>query len=442
MKLDLTIKQTATVTPQMITSMAVLQLGIQELADYIETLSNENPLVELDWPEQAASTAQFTEKLRWLRQNDWQNKSYYSGEQDPHNAERSNYAGETLTEHLKEQLFTAKAEPHILRLTVYLTELLDERGFLDESPETLSEHTKRPIEDIKEALELLQSLEPAGVGASDAQECLILQLRRMDLPDDTAERIVRDYLKHMAARQYDRIASLMKISKAAVKAACETILSLSPYPSAGFAAREPTVYTPPDLYIEQGEDGLTVMSNDDSLPKIRVNDYYLKLLEQTDDPSVKSYLSERMKQMESAVRNIDNRRSTLLRCAETVLEWQKDFFLGGQLRPMTLSDIAQEMDVHESTVSRAVKDKYIQCGRGLIAMHSLFTRNIGDNASLCGENARELLRKIIDSEDPKHPLSDEKIVSLLAAEGAEVSRRTVAKYRSELGIPAAFARKA
>lgn len=442
MKLDLTIKQTTSVTPQMITSMAVLQLGIQELADYIETLSNENPLVELDWPEQAASPAQFTEKLRWLRQNDWQNKSYYSGEQDSHAMERASHAGETLTDFLKEQLFTAKAEPHILRLTVYLTELLDERGFLDDSPEQLAQYTGRSEEDIREAIELLQSLEPAGVGAADAQECLILQLRRMALPDDTAERIVQNYLKQMAARQYDRIASLLKVSKAQVKTACDMILSLSPYPSAGFAAREPTVYTPPDLYIEQGEDGLTVRSNDDSLPKIHVNDYYLKLLERTDDPAVKAYLSERLKQMESAVRNIDNRKSTLLRCAETVLRWQEDFFLGGQLRPMTLSDVAQEMDVHESTVSRAVKDKYIQCSRGLLAMHSLFTRSIGSNASLCGENAKELLQRIIASEDPKHPLSDEKIVSRMSAEGAEVSRRTVAKYRSELGIPAAFARKA
>lgn len=441
MSLNLTMKQTMTVTPRMITAMAVLQLGVQELTEYMQTLSNENPFVELAWPERASAGEQFAEKLRWLRQNDRQNRSYYIGEQERRGGEGGYRSGQTIAEFIKEQLLTVQASPQILRLAAFLADMLDGRGFLRDTPAQLAALAGVPEPQMEEAIRLLRSLEPTGVGAADAQECLLLQLERMELEDDTAWHIIQSCMKQLAAHQYDRMAELLHVTRESVEAACAVILTLNPNPAAGFAVPEPTVSTPPDVYVERDGDGWAVRPNDEPLPKLHVNGYYLRLLEQTEDPAVKAYLRERLRQMKTAVQNIDNRKSTLIRCAQSMVRWQAAFFDGGQLRPMTLADMAQELDVHESTVSRAVKDKYLQCDRGLLAFQSLFTRNIGGNASLCCDNAKELLKRIVADEDRARPLSDEKIVRRMAAEGAVVSRRTVAKYRSELGIPAAFARK-
>ena len=458
MELSMSMKQTQTLLPQMMQSMEILQMGSQELLEYIQDQVQENPVLEMEEKYgKGDDTAVLQRKLEWLESTDAQNRYYH--QQDTEDDEKdpiSNYGTvdereENLYLYVLSQLEVMDLEPELLPVGRFLVESLNQNGWLDESVEDLAEELGKPVEEVEKALAAVQSLEPAGVGARNLSECLVLQLQRRHEDSELAIRIARDYLDPLSKSRYGLIAKSLGVCQEEVRTACDLIRTLNPRPGGGFAARENLVYINPDLFVVNFPDHFELLTNDYFFPDLNISGYYCRMLKSTEDNEVKDYLMGKVRQAKWVVHSIEQRRSTLLRCAECILELQEEFFRRGpgHLKPMCLADIAQKVGVHESTVSRTVRDKYLQCASGVYPLSYFFSRSLGAPAARPGteENAsspdfaKALLKKLIGGEDKHKPLSDQKLCERMAREGCELSRRTVAKYRDELGIPSTTGRK-
>ena len=458
MELSMSMKQTQTLSPQMMQSMEILQMGSQELLEYIQDQVQENPVLEMEEKYgKGDDTAVLQRKLEWLESTDAQNRYYH--QQDTEDDEKdpiSNYGTvdereENLYLYVLSQLEVMDLEPELLPVGRFLVESLNQNGWLDESVEDLAEALGKPVEEVEKALAAVQSLEPAGVGARNLSECLVLQLQRRHEDSELAIRIARDYLDPLSKSRYGLIAKSLGVCQEEVRTACDLIRTLNPRPGGGFAARENLVYINPDLFVVNFPDHFELLTNDYFFPDLNISGYYCRMLKSTEDNEVKDYLMGKVRQAKWVVHSIEQRRSTLLRCAECILELQEEFFRRGpgHLKPMCLADIAQKVGVHESTVSRTVRDKYLQCASGVYPLSYFFSRSLGAPAARPGteENAsspdfaKALLKKLICGEDKRKPLSDQKLCERMAREGCELSRRTVAKYRDELGIPSTTGRK-
>lgn len=430
-------------------SVELLRLSTLELEAYIRELAQENPLVELEESvsaPQAEGRDDLLGRLRWLEDNDRQNWFYqqFSDEElDP--LARIGTAGgleETLVSFLSRQLDRRKPAEETARLVRYLIYCLDDDGYLRTSLEELARHGAIPLPKLEEALELLKTLEPAGVGAAELSECLALQLERIG-ETGPALTIVRNHLEALARRHDRAIAAKLEIPLAQVEEARQVIRELDPRPGSVFQRTEQVFYIQPDLVVEEQDGRLLVKSARGERPSFRVNHYYQKLLEQTEDKEVREYLTDKLRQAENVLWAAEQRGSTLLRCAQVIVERQSSFFRSGPeaLRPLRMGEVAQELGLHESTVSRAVREKYLQCPQGLYPLSWFFSRSAGAGEGLSGTAARKLLLRLIDGENKGRPLSDQQLSEEMAREGCPISRRTVAKYREELGIPSASGRK-
>ena len=441
--LSVSIKQSLSISPQLIQNLEILQMGSQQLLEYIQQLAEENPTIDLNeaYSEQN-ELDQFRLKLMWLRQMDVQNKVYYNNDNDytdPFSTVSSE--DETLSDYLMTQLGEADIPNRLKRAAEFVAMSLNESGWLTESAESLASGSGFSEDEIAGAVNIIQSLDPPGVGAVDLRSCLILQLERLDFDTVLAQRIVNGHLQDMANKSEEKLASMLGTSVEYTEHACQLIRSLNPRPSSGFASKHSTVYITPDIIVVSFPDHFEILTNDYYFPTVKINTYYMDMFSKTDSDDVKKYLNDKLRQAKSAISGIDQRKTMLLRCAEQIVAYQQEFFRGGNLRPMTMSDLAAALDVHESTVSRAVKDKFLQCSRGVYPLSRFFSRALGEDGSVSAAMAKELIRKMVDDEDEKAPLSDNKISENLSRKGVDISRRTVAKYRSELGIAAAAVRR-
>ena len=453
MELGLNLKQTQTLSPQMMQAMEILQMGSQELLEYIQETLQENPVLESEerrQPEESPEDALLRRKLEWLESTDVQNRWYHQEDaQDLSDltvgAVGADPGEESLYYYLRSQIqFETLPKPLAAAVRCVL-ESLSGNGYLDDPIADLATHAGVDEKTMERAVELVQALEPAGVGARNLSECLCLQLTRRGetgLPLTIADR----YLEAMSKDHYNLIARETGASREDIQAACKVIRSLNPRPGAGFAPREALGYITPDLVVVSFEDHFEILSNDYYFPSLKVSSYYHQLMRSTDESQVKDYLTNKVRQAKWVVSSVEQRRSTLMACANCIVERQESFFRRGpgHLRPMTLADVAQALDVHESTVSRAVKDKYLQCAHGVFPLGYFFSRALpagsgGDSVS--AEQAKSAIKKLIAAEDKKKPLSDQKLCQLLTEQGIEISRRTVAKYRDELGISSTSGRK-
>ncbi|MBM6926813.1 RNA polymerase factor sigma-54 [Pseudoflavonifractor phocaeensis] len=453
MELNLSQKQTQTLSPQMMQSMEILQMGSQELLEYIEEAVQENPVLE---PEErydrANESDQLRRKLEWLESTDPQNRYYHQQDTEEQDDRLSNYGTmedqeSSLYYYVLSQLKVLELPPEVVEAGAFLVESLNANGWLDEPLEDLAVGYGCPLALMEEALKVVQSLEPAGVGARDLSECLRLQLIRRTPVNQLAVRIVESQLDALSKSRYGLIARALKAAPEEVRAACELIRTLNPRPGTGFAAREHLTYINPDIIVVSFPDHFELLTNDYYFPHLGISGYYTRLLKESDDQQVKEYLTGKVRQAKWMVHAIEQRRSTLMSCASCILDLQEAFFRQGpgHLVPMSLADVAGHIGVHESTVSRAVKDKYIQCSMGVYPLSYFFSRGLG--ASAGGEEtaspdaAKALLKKLIAGEDKRKPLSDQKLCELMSAQGCVLSRRTVAKYRDELHIPSTTGRK-
>jgi len=453
MELNLHIKQSQTLSPQMLQSIKILQMGTQELSEYIEKTVQENPTLEvLMPPEPEQGFSAMRKKLEWLDGADRQEKysrakPFERNGELPSDYKTEGIFEETLYDYLFAQLQGLELTPEQTAAVHCIVESLNPAGLLDESLDVLAKAFHTNVRSLREALQIVQQLEPAGVGARSLIESLLLQLQRLDEDTVLAERIVSDHLPLLAKNWYSQMARLLSVSGEEVRKACEQIRSLNPKPGSGFAVREQPHYIVPDLLVEVFPDRMELTSNDRYLPSLQISSYYKSLMAETQDDEVKEYLSGKLQQAQWVMKSIEQRRSTLLRCVECILNWQEPFFRSGteRLRPMKLSDIASRLEIHESTVSRAIKGKYLQCPWGVYPLSHFFMRSLGsaseEQAVITAESVKALLKEMISGEDKRKPFSDQKLCDWLVGKGCPISRRTVAKYRDELGIPPAGGRK-
>lgn len=437
---------------QQIQSLELLQMSAQELEEYLQELTQENPVVELETGRQEGDDAREDElfdRLSWLEDNDQQNRYYQhvdKEELDPlARAGTSGGLEETLFRFLSRQLYQKDLDEDDAQGVRYLAACLDGDGYLRTPLEELARNLGRPKRDLERWLTILRSLEPAGVGAETLSQCLELQLCRIHETGPALE-IVRHHLEALARKQYRAIAARLNISVEEAVRAEQLIRELEPRPGAPFEQPEQVQYILPDVFVEEADGALTVRLRGRERPPFQISGYYRNLLRETEDGEVREYLGEKMRQADGVLRALEQRGETLLRCARAIVERQEAFFREGPqgLVPLRLADVAQALELHESTVSRAVREKYLQCSRGVYPLNYFFSRRAavqGEGGTVGGRGARALLRRLVDQEDKEHPLSDQKLCLAMEELGCPVSRRTVAKYREELGIPGAAGRK-
>ena len=294
----------------------------------------------------------------------------------------------------------------------------------------------------QQALETLQSLDPAGVGARSLSECLLLQLARQDAPSPLDMEIVRRFLPDLGKKHYSLIARELHTTPEEVRAAEKRISALDPCPGRSFQPAEPTLYVRPDLFIAELDGKLQVILNDYYLPRVSISQYYVRLLKESDEPETRAYLQQKMQQAKWLLNSLERRGSTLRQCAEAILETQRAFFAGQttELVPMTMVTLAERLHLHPSTVSRATREKYLQCRQGTYPLRYFFSRALGEQGP-SQQTVKLRLLELIRQEDHSRPLSDQKLAELLAEQGIRIARRTVAKYRTELRLGSAAARK-
>lgn len=442
-------EQTQELSQRQLYSEELLRLSTLELESYIRELAQENPLVELEEISSASQPEGEDDRLgrlRWLEDNDRQNWFYqqFSDEELDPLARIGTGGGleETLVSFLSRQLDRLKLEEGRERLVRYLIYCLDDDGYLRTPLEELASHGAISLSRLEEARTVLQSLEPAGVGASELSQCLSLQLERIGETGPVLV-IVREYLEALAEGRDRAIAAGLNITPAQVDEARQTIRELDPRPGSVFHRTEQIFYTQPDLAVEEREGRLTVRPIRGNRPPFRMSRYYQKLLGQTEDREAREYLAEKLRQAENVLWAAEQRRSTILRCAQAVVDRQSGFFRHGPkaLRPLEMGEMARELGLDESTVNRAVREKYLQCARGVYPLSWFFSRSAGAGEGLSDTAAHKLLLRLIDGENKAMPLSDQQLSEGMAREGCPISRQTVTKYREELGIPGASGRK-
>lgn len=433
------LRQELKLTPRLMQSMEVLQMTSQELLEYLCRQAEENPLLDQsDPPEQA------WEELR--RQAGWidggvRDRATFAHEETSPEAGREDSALESLAAFLRDQIHRLRLPKPLTALCEYLAELVDEDGYLAQEDLDGLSAMKIPQALVDQALDTLQSLDPPGVGARSLSECLLLQLSRRPEASPAAMDIAARFLPELGRKHYAAIAQKLGTTVEAVRAAEAVISSLEPHPGRAFQSEEPPAYVRPDVFVAELEGEWKVLLNEYYLPRVSVNDYYLRLLKSSDEKETRDYLRQKLRQARWLLDSLERRGSTLRRCAEAVLEAQRPFFAGetGTLAPMTLSSLAESLALHPSTVSRAVRGKYLQCRRGTYPLRYFFSLPVSGGVSR--QAAKQSLLTLIREENRDRPYSDQDLCRLLAGRGIFVARRTVTKYRLELGLGSSAARR-
>ncbi len=437
------LRQEVRLLPQLLQSIEILQMNSQELLEHLERLTEENPVLEQD---DASNLYSSYEELR--RQASWLDGGVRGAtlrhDEEEFYPERGALDRETesLAGFLCDQLERKRLSKPLLALSKYIAELLDEDGRLDGEDLDGLRKLKIPEALISQALEMVQSLEPAGVGARSLSECLVLQLRRKGTSSGAALEIAERFLPELGRKHYGPIFRELGISPDELRRAEREIAALEPHPGRAFAPEERTVYVRPDMFIVELDGELKVVLNDFYLPKLSISTYYTRLLKDSDEKETKDYLREKLQQARWVLNSLDRRGSTLRRCAEAVLDAQRPFFTGktSELLPMSLSTLSDGMELHPSTISRAVRDKYLQCRQGTYPLRYFFSRAVGIQGP-SRQAVKQKLLLLVKDENPQRPLSDQRLCELLAENGVQVARRTIAKYRMELGIGSSSTRK-
>ena len=425
MELGLDLKQSQTLSAQQLQSMEILRMSAQELLEHIEQVSQENPVIEMG----SFDTSHIRSSEAHI---------------DPASLVAASPEGDTLYAHVIDQLQRKKLNLQVFSAAKLIASYLDDKGQITESDSELSAQLKIPARPVREALDVIWSLEPAGVGARNIGHCIALQLMRFDEDTEIACQVANKYLDRVAKGQSAYIKREIKCTDNQFKDAIRQIRKTNPRPCAGFAAHERTRTVLPEIIVSRQEDGsLTVQVGESCIPPLSLNDEYNEIYKGSDDSELKNYLSSKLREARWLIGSIERRGATLRSIAAGLVEKQREFFEGSTKTQaaLTMTELAEELGVHISTVSRAVAGKYLRCDAGTFPLAHFFSRALGQSGDLSVRSARELVVGIIDSEDKNIPMSDMEISKTIQESGCNISRRTVAKYRLELGIPPASARK-
>lgn len=422
--------QKLAMTQQLQQSIQVLQYSVDELVDFVSGEALENPLIEVVEPNYTVNYAK--------------PKSSAGNELDYLSQIPDNNI--SLFEHLIDQIHLNYRDTYLRKIVLYLVEFIDLNGYLTISLEAACEELgATPIQAL-DALTLIQQLDPAGVGARNLQECLMLQTERDSAAPDVAYLILEEHFDQLVNRKWPDIAKTLGIEVREVQEVFDYIQSLTPTPGASFGNTD-GLYLIPDLTLKIKGDQLILRSNRRGMPEVKFQQNYFDQMKESEDPEVEKYLDKKKQDFDALQKMIQQRGDTILRVGEAIIQHQHEFFFDENrpIKPLILKDIAEELGIHESTVSRAINGKYMETEFGTFELKRFFSQKTtvqtSDGEAVSNDSVKQKLQELVENENKQKPLSDQKLVELLKAEGIDISRRTVAKYRDALKIPSSSKRK-
>ncbi|MDD3225670.1 MAG: RNA polymerase factor sigma-54 [Clostridium sp.] len=445
--LKLTQQQKLVMTQQMQLSVKLLQMSNLELTEYIQKEIQENPTIEADFSNVEMSGND--DKIDYKKLSDYLESNNYKGETSYKEERVSpfNFIAEkkSLKDFLKEEIWELNENDYMKTVCKYIVECINEKGYFDDKIEDVSNVLKVDKIKAQRALEIVQSLDPCGIGARNLQECLMIQAHRKDILDENLKIIIENYLESIGLNKYNNIAKKLNISVKKAQEYGDIIKSLEPIPSRGFYTGEETNYIVPDAYIEVIGNEIYIIMNDSITPKLSINSIYNSILSESEDKDAKEYVKKKIGSAEFLIKSINMRRTTMYKVIQKIVDIQREYFVKGDtyLKAMSLKDVAEGIEMHESTVSRSIKDKYIYTKNGVIKIKSLFTTAaVGSKKEdLSVNSVKNEIKEIIEKEDNTKPVSDQALSELLKEKGFKISRRTVTKYREQMGIKPSTMRK-
>jgi RNA polymerase sigma-54 factor len=466
-KLHTQLLQKLILTPALQQAIKLLPMSTLELSDVLNQEMVENPLLEEvpteEPPEADAAISEKTEPERPTSTNntwDDQDYEYFFGDylddryrppapqdfKELPPIENTLSSASSLSDHLVWQLSIQTDDVQLREIGSAIIGNLDDDGYLVASFDELAAMGQWPVADVRRALRLVQSFDPIGVAARDLQECLLLQLWHLGLQGTATEKIVSEHLPLLQKHQVPELARRLGLAIEDVKAHIEIIRRLDPKPGSRYNPTS-SQYVIPDVHVVKVEDQYVAVLNEDGLPHMRINPVYRRLLDKNGDQTdeTRAYVRDKFRSALWLIKSVDQRQKTIQKVATSIINFQRDFLDHGieHLRPLVLRDIANDIGMHESTVSRVVTNKYMHTPQGVFEMkyffHSGISSTYGERVS--SVTVKERIRTMIENEDPHKPLSDARIVSILQRDGLVLARRTIAKYREELRMPTSNQRK-
>ena len=496
MKPSLVLKmgQQLTMTPQLQQAIRLLQLSTLDLQQEIQEALESNPMLErqeegedFDNADPMADNAEHAQAASAPEQPDhqetaptvdsldegdwgeripnelpvdtsWEDIYQTSASSLPSNSDDDEWdfttrtsAGESLQEHLLWQLNLAPMSDTDRLIAVTLIDCINNQGYLEESLEEVLEafdpELDIELDEVEAVLHRIQQFEPAGVGARDLRECLLLQLRQLDSATpwlSEAKRLTSDYLDLLGSRDYNQLIRRLKLKEDELRQVIELIQSLNPRPCSQISANEPE-YVVPDVIVRKHNERWLVELNQESMPRLRVNPQYAGFVRRADSSADNTFMRNQLQEARWFIKSLQSRNETLMKVASQIVEHQRGFLEYGDeaMKPLVLHDIAEAVGMHESTISRVTTQKFMHTPRGIYELKYFFSSHVSTSeGGECSSTAiRAIIKKLVTAENQKKPLSDSKIAGLLEAQGIQVARRTVAKYRESLGIAPSSERK-
>jgi RNA polymerase sigma-54 factor len=474
-KLHLKLSQKLIMTPSLQQAIKLLQLSKLELQEVLNQELLENPLLDESTEEtkqEEAESEQAEQKTEEQEakpaETDKEKDSFDEIDYDAYFQDYIEYGynprmGEehdefpientltrppNLTDHLTWQLNMSDASPTTKEIGAFIIGNIDEDGYLRASVEEIAAAGSGWSEsDVTKAVDAIQSLDPIGVGARDLRECLLLQLRYLEVDNEMVETIIRDHWDEFMQRHFVQLSKILGIDMKTLETIVEVIKHLDPKPGRKYN-NERAIYVEPDVHVHKVSDEYVIVLNEDGMPKLRINGSYRQMLNSMDsksDGETVNYIKDKIRSAVWLIKSLDQRQRTIYKVAESIVKHQREFLEKGidYLRPLVLRDVADDIQMHESTVSRVVSNKYMHTPRGLFLMKYFFHSGIDSDTGedISSLTVKKKIQGFIDGEDPRKPLSDSKIMKILNDEGINIARRTVAKYRDELNIPSSTDRK-
>lgn len=457
----LRLTQQLVMTPQLQQAIKLLQLSRLELVDMIRREMEENPALEETSeavaeerteepaPRETPAVEEVKIEEKVHSDIDWDNyideynstgTTYYERENRETPEFESFIAGKTsLEDHLLWQLMMILPTREEEQIGSVIIGNLNIDGYLEISNEEIASLSKSSPEKVEQVLKTMQSFDPSGVCARDLRECLLIQLKNLDIDNPILNEILTHHLKHLENKNFKAISKALKVGLQDVITAVDIIKGLEPKPGRAFTTEQPQ-YITPDIYVYKLENEFVILLNDDGMPKLHINPYYKKALKRGEKiaDDTREYLQEKMRSAQWLIKSIHQRQKTIYNVMQSIVKFQRDFFEKGiaHLKPMVLRDVAQDIGMHESTISRVTTNKYAYTPQGIFELKYFFNSSINrvHGAAVASASVKDKIKQIISSEDPRKPFSDEKIAALLQASNIRIARRTVAKYREMLKI--------
>ena len=470
--LNISQTQSLRITPQIQQAIKLLQMSRMELENTIQKEIIENPILEEIHENLEDSAIKNETDRRELKESDVGSK-----EDDPRKQEHDDFnldhyydntyhhqreyrkAGRkdeimnyenvipvktTLSDHLIWQIKTSGFNEEEVKIISTLVDYVDDNGYIEKALDLIAKETNIKLQDLEEHLPFLQEFDPPGVGARNLKECLLIQAKHLQENTEDMVTLITNHLKHLEQRNYVAIAKAMKQKIEHIREMCKILEEMDPKPGRIFSSME-TQHVIPDIYVYKVGDRYEVVLNDDGIPKLKISNHYRRELEKNNNAGTQDYLKQKIKSANFLIQSIYRRQDTIRRVTESIVKHQKVFFEKGSshIVPMNLKDIATDISMHESTVSRVTANKYVHTPKGIFELKYFFSSSIKTSGKdLSSKSVKIKIKQLIEKENPRSPLSDQKIIDILSKQdGIKIARRTVAKYRELLGILPSSKRK-